>query len=48
MKGFEETIKDTIDENGKIKVDYIPILNNIDISLVKEAREAMESAKRIS
>jgi len=48
VKGFEETIKDAVDENGKIKVAYIPILNNIDISLVKEAREAMENAKRIA
>lgn len=47
VRGFEETIKDAVDESGKIKVAYIPILNNIDISLVKEAREAMENAKRI-
>jgi len=48
VRGFEETIKDAIDENGKIKVAYIPILNNVDISLVKEAREAMKNAKRIA
>lgn len=48
VRGFEETIKDAVDENGKIKIAYIPILNNIDISLVKEAREAMENAKRIA
>ncbi len=48
VKGFEETIKDAVDESGKIKVAYIPILNNIDISLVKEAKAAMENAKRIA
>jgi ClpP class serine protease len=48
VKGFEETIKDAVDEGGKIKVAYIPILNNIDISLVKEAKAAMENAKRIA
>lgn len=48
VRGFEEVIKDAVDENGKIKVAYIPILNNIDVSLVKEAKEAMENAKRIA
>jgi len=48
VRGFEETIKDAVDESGKIKVAYIPILNNIDISLVKEAKAAMENAKRIA
>jgi len=48
VKGFEETIKDAVDENGKIKVSYIPILNNIDISLVEEAKAAMKNAKRIA
>ena len=48
VKGFEGTIKDAVDENGKIKVSYIPILNNIDMSLVKEAAAAMENAKRIA
>jgi ClpP class serine protease len=37
VKGFEQTLKDAVDETGKIKVAYIPILNNIDMSLVKEA-----------
>lgn len=48
VRGFDETIKDALDKDGKIKVAYIPILNNIDISLVKEAKEAMENAKRIA
>jgi len=48
VKGFEETIKDAVDKSEKIKVAYIPILNNIDISLVKEAKAAMENAKRIA
>lgn len=47
-KGFEETIKDAVGEDGKIKVAYIPILNNIDISLVKEAKAAIENAKKIA
>jgi ATP-dependent protease ClpP protease subunit len=48
VRGCEEILKDAIDENGKIKVAYIPVLSNIDPSLVKEAREAMENAKRIA
>ena len=48
VKGFEEIVKDAVDETGKIKVSYIPILNNIDMSLVKEAEAAMENAKRIA
>jgi hypothetical protein len=48
VRGFEETLKDAVDENGKIKIAYVPILSNIDISLVREAKEAMENAKRIA
>ena len=48
VKGFEETIKDAVDEAGKIKVSYIPILNNIDMPLVEEAKAAMKNAKRIA
>jgi hypothetical protein len=48
VKGFEEVIKDSIDKDGKIKVAYIPILNNIDVSLVEEAKAAREHSKRIA
>ena len=48
VRGFEETLKDAVDENDKIRIAYVPILSNIDISLVKEAKEAMENAKRIA
>lgn len=46
VKGFDKTLEDAIDDKGKIKIAYIPILNNIDISLVREARAAMENAKK--
>lgn len=48
VRGFQETIKDAVDEKGKIKIAYIPILNNVDIAKVKEAKEALENAKRIA
>lgn len=48
VRGFEEAIKDAVDQDGKIKVAYIPILNNIDVAKIKEAKEALENAKRIA
>jgi len=48
VRGFQEAIKDAVDEKGKIKVAYIPILNNLDVAKVKEAKEALENAKRIA
>lgn len=48
VRGFEEVIKDAVDQDGKIKIAYIPILSGIDIAKIKEAREALENAKRIA
>lgn len=48
VRSFDEIIKNAVDENGKIKIAYIPLLNNIDIAKVKEAREALTNAKKIA
>lgn len=48
VRGFEETIKDAVNEKNEIKVAYIPLLNNINIAKVQEAKAALKNAKRIA
>lgn len=48
VRSFNEIIEDAVDENGKIKIAYIPLLNNINIAKVKEAKESLNNAKNIA
>lgn len=48
VKGFEETLKRAVNPGGKLNPAFIPILSNIDISLVKLAEESLKNAKQIA